>query len=136
MAAGDVIHSQEQLVAPVRGGVQLIDLLSKAWDNYNQKLAAKGETLFTQNCSRCHGTYGADWTYPNRVVPLEEIGTDRTRFDGVSPRFGEHYNKSWFAQETGGGYQAKETAATAPHTKSRLQVSMPGQAASGCSSSG
>src|SRR5439155_3943243 len=39
-------------------------------------LAAQGEALFTKTCARCHGTYGERWTYPNRVVPLHEIGTD------------------------------------------------------------
>ena len=36
------------------------------------------------NCARCHGTYGESWTYPNKIVPLEEIGTDRTRYDGIA----------------------------------------------------
>jgi len=41
-------------------------------------LAAEGRVLFERNCSRCHGTYGAMPEYPNRVVPLDEIGTDPT----------------------------------------------------------
>jgi hypothetical protein len=80
----------------------------------DQQLAAKGERLFTNNCSRCHGAYGEKWTYPNRVVPIDEIGTDRTRFHGISAKkFGERYNKSWFAQEDtgwlGDGYKVRET---------------------------
>jgi mono/diheme cytochrome c family protein len=66
-------------------------------------LAARGEALFTKTCARCHGTYGAHGTYPNRVVPLEEIGTDRTRFDGITRKYGEYYNRSWFAQEKAAG---------------------------------
>ena len=77
----------------------------------DRELAVKGETLFVQTCARCHGTYGAKWTYPNRVVPIDEIGTDRTRFDGISRKFGEHYNNSWFAKEEAGwlgeGYKVK-----------------------------
>jgi mono/diheme cytochrome c family protein len=62
-------------------------------------LAGKGEAIFNKTCARCHGTYGAKWTYPNRIVPLEEIGTDRTRYDGITQKFGEYFNKSWFGHE-------------------------------------
>lgn len=65
-------------------------------------LADKGRVVFTDHCARCHGTYGDKWTYPNKVVPLDEIGTDRTRFDGVGPKFGEAYAASWFGEEPGG----------------------------------
>ncbi|HLW66599.1 MAG TPA: hypothetical protein VKS79_14890 [Gemmataceae bacterium] len=75
--------------------------------------AAKGKVVFENTCSRCHGTYGERWTYPNRIVPLEEIGTDRKRFDGVSEEFGRYYNRSWFAQEKVGwlqdGYTIRST---------------------------
>jgi mono/diheme cytochrome c family protein len=88
----------------------------------NRKLAAKGESLFKDNCARCHGTYGEKWTYPNKVIPLKVIGTDRKRFDGLTAKFGEHFNKSWFAHPYKGiatdGYQAPPLDgiwATAPY---------------------
>lgn len=64
----------------------------------NRALAEQGKELFVENCSRCHGTYGSQPTYPNKIIPLEEIGTDRHRFDGIGKKFEEHYNRSWFAQ--------------------------------------
>ncbi len=70
--------------------------------------AAHGAKLFGENCARCHGTYGAKWTYPSKIVPLDVIGTDRARFEGIPPAVGEFYNKSWFAQETGDGYAVVE----------------------------
>jgi hypothetical protein len=80
----------------------------------DKKLAAEGEKVFLHTCARCHGTYGKDWTYPNKVVPIDEIGTDRTRFDGISKKFGDFYNESWFSQEKSGwfrdGYKVRETA--------------------------
>ena len=39
-------------------------------------LVAEGEELFNDACAECHGTYGTDETYPNRVYPLGKIGTD------------------------------------------------------------
>jgi hypothetical protein len=80
----------------------------------DQPLAAKGEVVFKQTCARCHGTYGSDWTYPNKVIPLDEIGTDPARFNGITDKFGHYYDSSWFAQAernaSGNAYLAKPTA--------------------------
>jgi hypothetical protein len=65
-------------------------------------LAARGETVFRETCSRCHGTYGKDWTYPNKIVPIDVIGTDRTRYEGFTERAGRHYNQTWFGHEKRG----------------------------------
>ena len=65
-------------------------------------LAHSGERVFHEHCARCHGTYGKEWTYPNKIVPIDVIGTDRTRYDGFSATFWEHYNQSWFAHEHSG----------------------------------
>ncbi|MFQ3593023.1 MAG: hypothetical protein SNJ82_07510 [Gemmataceae bacterium] len=86
--------------------------------------AAQGEQLFRANCARCHGTYGEKWTYPNKIIALKDIGTDRRRFDGITRKFGEYYAQSWFAQCEHGqpietdGYQAPPLDgiwATAPY---------------------
>lgn len=68
----------------------------------DRELAAKGEQVFRANCSRCHGTYGENATYPNKIISLKEIGTDPARCEGLSNKFGEHYNRSWFAREEEG----------------------------------
>ncbi len=65
----------------------------------DRALAKEGEVLFNKTCARCHGTYGEKWTYPNRIVPIKEIGTDSTRFNGFAPEWGAYYNKSWLSQE-------------------------------------
>jgi cytochrome c5 len=66
-------------------------------------LAEKGRTLFTESCAGCHGTYGSVETYPNLLIPLEEIGTDpAVALGGTSKEFGsdlvEWYNQSWYGQ--------------------------------------
>jgi mono/diheme cytochrome c family protein len=80
----------------------------------DRALAQQGEKLFTQTCARCHGTYGEKWTYPNKIVPLDEIGTDPSRYYGISPAFAAHYNRSWFTHENAGwladDYKARATA--------------------------
>jgi len=68
----------------------------------DDSLARQGEGVFTQTCSRCHGTYGAKWTYPNKIVPLDTIGTDPNRYYGISEDFARHYKRSWFVHEKQG----------------------------------
>jgi hypothetical protein len=72
--------------------------------------AKEGEAIFHKTCARCHGTYGAEWTYPNKIVPIEVIGTDPNRLRNISEKVGKHYNATWFAKEKPGwlvgGYQA------------------------------
>jgi mono/diheme cytochrome c family protein len=70
----------------------------------DEKLARRGEALFTKTCSKCHGTYGEKWTYPNRIIPLDEIGTDPARFHGLTEKFGKAYAESWFAKEKEGWF--------------------------------
>jgi mono/diheme cytochrome c family protein len=85
-------------------------------------LARKGEELFGAHCAHCHGTYGPNATYPNKIVPLDKIGTDRHRYDGITRKFGEYYDRSWFAHpypvQVSDGYQAPPLDgvwATAPY---------------------
>ena len=61
--------------------------------------AAKGEALFKANCAKCHGSYGEKWTYPNKVIPLDEIGTDPNRHRGIEAEYGTEYSESWFGKE-------------------------------------
>ena len=76
--------------------------------------ASAGQKLFENNCAKCHGTYGEKWTYPNKIVSLDEIGTDRKKFESLEPKFAKAYTASWFAKESTGnwfwpGYAMRET---------------------------
>jgi mono/diheme cytochrome c family protein len=59
------------------------------------QLAAKGKVLFAKNCAECHGTYGPDGKYPNRVISIEEVGTDPVRLHAVPKAEREWKNKNW-----------------------------------------
>lgn len=63
----------------------------------DEQRARRGERVFVDNCARCHGTYGEKAEYPEVMVPLDEIGTDRARFDSLTPRMRALYGESWFA---------------------------------------
>ena len=67
------------------------------------ELVKKGRAVFERTCSRCHGTYGNDWTYPNLVIALEEIGTDpelaRVAVEDAD-RFIRWFEQSFFGEGT------------------------------------
>ena len=61
--------------------------------------AERGRVVFEANCAACHGTYGPDGSYPNKIIPLEKIGTDPARFNGLSDQLVAHYNSTWLGAE-------------------------------------
>lgn len=86
----DVLAWLETLEPPVYPG---------ALDN---DLVDAGAAIFAARCSGCHGTYDADpaaETYPNRMVSVDEVGTDpllaETYLD--RPDFTDWLSESWFA---------------------------------------
>jgi cytochrome c5 len=63
--------------------------------------AARGRTVFTDTCARCHGTYGEGGSYPNLLVSLGEVGTDDMLARGSSQfagRFVEWFNQSFYGE--------------------------------------
>ncbi len=62
------------------------------------KLAQAGAQVFTKTCAGCHGTYGTEGKYPNKVVPLDVIGTDPLRLTKLSKEFRQYLDKTWFGQ--------------------------------------
>jgi len=65
-------------------------------------LSDAGRVVFEQTCSRCHGTYGADATYPNLLVPLTIVGTDPALAQQAIDyrRFDDWFAASWYAKDT------------------------------------
>jgi len=58
-------------------------------------LAARGQGVFESRCAECHGTYGADATYPNFLIPVGDVGTDPTIASGAA-QFADRFVQ-WFA---------------------------------------
>ena len=64
----------------------------------DRNLAGKGESIFNANCSRCHGTYGKNGNYDQKVVPLAEVGTDSLRLDSLTPEHRGWMKKGWLSR--------------------------------------
>jgi len=58
-------------------------------------LAEKGRHVFRRNCATCHGTGGH---YPNREVPLDDVGTDPVRLKALSTEQRKRFAESWFTR--------------------------------------
>ncbi len=63
---------------------------------FDAALAQRGEAVFAAHCAECHGHYGSQPDYPNKIVPLAELGTDPVRLGALSPAHREAYGQSWF----------------------------------------
>ena len=66
----------------------------------NTEQANMGKEIFEDQCSTCHGTYDDIETYPNRIIPTQEVGTDPALAQSYidQPGFLHWLQESWFAQ--------------------------------------
>lgn len=62
-------------------------------------LAAQGQIVFNATCSKCHGTYGDEDTYPNLLIELADIGTDPSLAEQgwINAAAEAWFNESWYA---------------------------------------
>lgn len=125
---GEFIKQQEAVIADIREYLLTLEAPPYPFP-IDHALAERGEEVFVKNCAECHGTYGAKWHYPNRIIPVAEVGTDPAlaTFDAIADR--DYFQASWLYREMGpdgepyhqlhhGGYQAPPLVgvwATAPY---------------------
>lgn len=78
--------------------------------------AEAGKTIFSNNCAKCHGTYGTAETYPNLLVDLNTIQTDPMLANGhmTSTYFTGWYNDSWFGTGVNAGKMVPHNGYVAP----------------------
>jgi mono/diheme cytochrome c family protein len=99
--SGVYIKKQEPVFADIHAFVIQVEAPKYPFPIDTQR-AEQGRELFRQHCSKCHGSYGPDGSYPNKVVGLDVIGTDPTLAESLLPEKNvEFYNKTWFARELG-----------------------------------
>jgi mono/diheme cytochrome c family protein len=91
-------------------------LEAPAWPwEVDTAVAEKGRLVFEKNCSECHGTYSAEGdTYPERIVPIDDIGTDRVRYDALTAENRRDLFESWFGHYGDDGGLAEPQGYVAP----------------------
>lgn len=92
--------------------IESLDAPQYRW-KIDETLAARGKQVFNDNCARCHGTYGADSTYPEKTIPISELKTDPARLNSLPSAYRSALNQSWLSRygkdpviESPGGYVA------------------------------
>ncbi|VEG92103.1 cytochrome c [Legionella spiritensis] len=60
----------------------------------DMELAKKGQKIFRSQCAFCHGKYGDKRYYPERLINLEDLGTDPAR-TLLSIDFKKHLVSTW-----------------------------------------
>lgn len=126
--SAEFVKDQEPVVADILAGLRSLEPPGYPFP-IDRRLAFQGEAVFVETCSHCHGTYGKHRSYPNRIIPLDEIGTDPVLASFDNSKDQKFYRTNWLYQETGpdgepyhflnqGGYQAPPLDgvwATAPY---------------------
>lgn len=70
----------------------------------NEALGARGAKLYNQECASCHGEFAEVAgrqqlvEFPNRLVPVDDIGTDSGRLESVTPELITAVNSSAMAE--------------------------------------
>lgn len=65
----------------------------------NPVMASKGMAVFERKCAGCHGKYSDDESYPNKVIPLSKVGTDKIRLlYGTVAAFNKDISESWIGR--------------------------------------
>jgi hypothetical protein len=82
------------------------------WDT-DAKLAERGGAVFANHCARCHGKYGKDSSYPERLIDVEDVGTDPVRAT-LSVDFKKHLGRSWLGDYGKTGLRTERVAYVAP----------------------
>ena len=65
----------------------------------DRRLADNGKRIFLETCANCYGTYDSGGEYPNRLIPVDIIGTDSLmwKYFIKYPEYTDWFNNSWFA---------------------------------------
>jgi hypothetical protein len=94
----DFVKKQEHVFADMHAFI-LSTRAPKYPFSVDEKLAGAGGKIFNKTCATCHGTYGPGGKYPNKIVPLEVIGTDPVLAKSFTQKNVDYFNKSWLARE-------------------------------------
>jgi len=81
----------------------------------DSSLVSIGKTIYLNSCKHCHGTYDAPEQYPNRLVAIDEVGTDPLYASyAMDSKIVGWYNKSWFAKSSPHSWFEPEKGYVAP----------------------
>ncbi len=82
--------------------------------NIDMPLAVNGGKIFDNHCARCHGTYGENGKYPEKVIPLADVGTDPVRLSSLPREYRESMKVGWYGESGKRDYNLDPKGYVAP----------------------
>jgi mono/diheme cytochrome c family protein len=94
--SGETVRAWEEDLKAIYAWIHSVRAPKYPWA-IDTQLAGRGREVFSTHCARCHGRYGAERSYPERLVDVEDIGTDPVRAN-LSVEFKRHIGQSWLGE--------------------------------------
>ncbi|MFO0945507.1 MAG: c-type cytochrome [Planctomycetota bacterium] len=88
----ETIKSWESDFADILAWIESLEAPKYPWP-VDKKLAELGRPLFEKTCAGCHGKQGEK--YPERTIPIDELGTDSLRLTGMSAEHRRFFKSGW-----------------------------------------
>jgi mono/diheme cytochrome c family protein len=92
--SGEKLRGWESDYEDVLRYVASIEAPEYPWE-VDAELAARGRRAYKKTCARCHGD---EETYEERVVPIDELGTDPVRLRALTRKLRSDYGASWIGR--------------------------------------
>jgi mono/diheme cytochrome c family protein len=92
--SGETLRGWEEEFRDILAWIESLEPPKWQWE-IDRELAKTGRAAFEHTCARCHGTYGEKASYPNRIVPIDEVKTDPARLKSLTTKRRRDMQESW-----------------------------------------
>lgn len=93
----ETVYSWEDDFRAIEQWIESVPVPRYPWE-VDSKLVENGRQVFNAHCARCHGTYGPEGQYAQQIVAWDEVRTDRTRLDSLTPEHREWMRRGWMSR--------------------------------------
>jgi mono/diheme cytochrome c family protein len=93
--SGETLRGWEEDFRDILAWIESLEAPAWPWA-IERPLAASGRVAFERTCARCHGTYGENASYPDKIVPIEEVQTDSARLRSLTIEHRRKMQEGWF----------------------------------------
>jgi mono/diheme cytochrome c family protein len=93
--SGETLRNWETDFADILAWIESLEAPAYPWA-IDRALAARGRVAFERVCTECHGTYGEEESYPERIVPLDLVETDPVRLQSLPSEYRQAMQDGWF----------------------------------------
>jgi hypothetical protein len=95
--SGETLRGWENDYRDILAWIESLEPPRYTW-TIDAQLASLGRNAFERVCAECHGTYGDDASYPNRIVPIDEVKTDPVRLKSLSVEYRRSMQNGWLGE--------------------------------------